>query len=101
MREWVAQEDDFVLKQRKKKADIRVREGRAQPIDKLTVVLRTINPSKDYLDDDFDDDAQDIYEPVSVVKGLSLAELISLERDIETYLHLETAPGNRDYWRVC
>ncbi|KAL9621423.1 MAG: hypothetical protein Q9160_004183 [Pyrenula sp. 1 TL-2023] len=99
MRDWVAKEDDFVLKQRKKKADIRVREGRAQPIDKLTVVLRALDPCRDHLDDDFDDEAQDIYEPVSVVKGLSLSELISLERDIETYLHLETAPANRDYWR--
>ena len=33
MREWVAQEDDFVLRQAKKKAEIRVKEGRPKPID--------------------------------------------------------------------
>src|SRR4051794_4680395 len=32
MREWVSQEDSFVLKQAKKKAEIRVKEGRAKPI---------------------------------------------------------------------
>lgn len=35
VREWVAQEDIFVLKQAKKKAEIRVKEGRAKPIDWL------------------------------------------------------------------
>src|ERR1700716_4138317 len=38
-REWVAQEDTFVLKQAKKKAEIRVKEGRAKPIDWLAVTL--------------------------------------------------------------
>ena len=39
MREWVSQEDTFVLKQAKKKAEIRVKEGRAKPIDYLAVTF--------------------------------------------------------------
>ena len=39
-RQFVADEDKFVLRQSKKKADIRVREGRAKPIDYLTFNLR-------------------------------------------------------------
>ena len=36
--QFVADEDKFVLKQAKKKADIRVRERRAKPIDRKSVV---------------------------------------------------------------
>jgi hypothetical protein len=38
--QFVADEDKFVLKQAKKKADIRVRENRAKPIDYLAFNLR-------------------------------------------------------------
>lgn len=100
MREWVAQEDNFVLKQRKKKADIRVKEGRALPIDKLTVLLRAIDPTRDDIDDEVDVEDQDINEPDTVLEALSLTELTDLRRDIETYLHLETASSNREYWLV-
>lgn len=101
MREWVAQEDTFVLKQRKKKANIRVKEGRAQPIDRLTVLLRAIDPTRDYLDDDTEDEDRDIIEPDEVFEALSVTELTELRRDIETFLHLETTTSNREYWRVC
>src|SRR5689334_18300820 len=49
-RKWVSEEDSFVLKQAKKKAVIRVREGRAKPIDWLAVILRVIDPDRDLLD---------------------------------------------------
>lgn len=97
---WVAQEDAFVIKQAKKKAAIRVKEGRAKPIDWLAVILRVIDPDWDLLDDDLVDSEHDVVDPDGVFEGLSDAQLSELERDIDTYLTLETSRGNRDFWKV-
>ena len=101
MREWVSQEDNFVLRQAKKKAEIRVKEGRAKPIDWLTITLRVIDPTRNPLDDEIADSDLDLVEPDGVFEGLSLTELTDLERDIDTFLTLETNPKNRDFWKVC
>jgi hypothetical protein len=100
MREWVSQEDSFVLKQAKKKAEIRVKEGRAKPIDWLAVTLRVIDPERDPLDDEIDDADLDIVDPDGVFEGLSDSQLLDLEKNIDTYISLETNRNNRDYWTV-
>ncbi|KAJ5287724.1 hypothetical protein N7478_003410 [Penicillium angulare] len=100
VREWVAQEDIFVLKQAKKKAEIRVKEGRAKPIDWLTVTLRVIDPTRDPLDDEIADSELDVVDPDGVFEGLSESELQDLEHDIETFIKLETNSRNRDYWQT-
>lgn len=100
MREWVAQEDDFVLKQAKKKADIRVKEGRAKPIDWLAVTLRVVDPTRNPLDDEVDEADLDFVDPDSVFDGLSESDLSELRKDIETYMNLEKNKKNRDYWRT-
>lgn len=99
-RAWVAQEDIFVLKQAKKKAEIRVKEGRAKPIDWLTVTLRVIDPTRDPLDDEITDSELDVVDPDGVFEGLSQSELEDLEDDIDTFLKLESNPQNRDFWQV-
>ncbi|KAI9781300.1 MAG: hypothetical protein M1839_006093 [Geoglossum umbratile] len=98
MREWVSQEDSFVLKQAKKKAEIRVKEGRAKPIDWLAVTLRVIDPERNPLDDEIDDADLDIVDPDGVFEGLSDSQLLDLEKNIDTYISLETNRNNRDYW---
>lgn len=100
MREWVAQEDDFVLKQAKKKAAIRVKEGRAKPIDWLAVTLRVVDPTRDPLDDEVEEKDLDFMDPDSVFDGLSETEFPDLRKDIDTYLNLETNRNNREYWRT-
>lgn len=100
MREWVAQEDDFVLKQAKKKAEIRVKEGRAKPIDWLTITLRVIDPTRDPLDDEIADSELDLIDLDGVFEGLSPDQLRDLEADIDTFLTLEKHPKNRDFWKV-
>ncbi|KAL2004264.1 hypothetical protein VTN02DRAFT_4779 [Thermoascus thermophilus] len=100
MREWVAQEDTFVLKQAKKKAEIRVKEGRAKPIDWLTVTLRVIDPTRNPLDDEIPDSELDLVDPDGVFEGLSQTQLAELEKDIDTFLNLETNPKNRDFWKT-
>ncbi|KAJ5774289.1 hypothetical protein N7457_009185 [Penicillium paradoxum] len=99
-REWVAQEDVFVLKQAKKKAEIRVKEGRAKPIDWLTVTLRVIDPTRDPLDDEIADSDLDVVDPDGVFEGLSQSQLRDLEKDIDTFLNLETNAKNRDFWQT-
>lgn len=100
MREWVSKEDDFVLKQAKKKAQIRVREGRAKPIDWLAVILSVIDPTKDLLEDEGADSELDIMDPDGVIEDLSDKELRDLERDIESYVTLESNKANCAYWNV-
>ncbi|KAF3106903.1 hypothetical protein TWF569_005848 [Orbilia oligospora] len=98
MREWVSQEDVFVLKQAKKKAEIRVKEGRAKPIDFLAVNLRVIDKDRNPLDDEIDDADLDIVDPEGVFEGLGDNELEALEKDIAVYLDLETNKENKEYW---
>jgi hypothetical protein len=100
-RQWVSQEDTFVLKQAKKKAEIRVKEGRAKPIDWLAVNLRVIDKDRNPLDDEIQDDELDVVDPESILEGLAEADLEDLQRDIEAYISLETNRTNNEFWRVC
>lgn len=100
MRQWVAQEDNFVLRQAKKKAEIRVKEGRAKPIDWLTITLRVIDPTRNPLDDEIPDSELDLVDPDGVFESLPTSQLAALEQDIETFLKLETNPENQEYWKV-
>ncbi|KAF2111024.1 mid region of cactin-domain-containing protein [Lophiotrema nucula] len=95
---WVADEDRFVLQQSKKKAAIRVKNGRARPIDWLAVTLRFVDPTKSLLDEEVEDHNVDIVDPEGVFEGLGEEELAELEKDIDNYLTLETNRANRDYW---
>ncbi|KAI5865831.1 mid region of cactin-domain-containing protein [Durotheca rogersii] len=97
-RQFVADEDKFVLKQAKKKADIRVREGRAKPIDLLAFNLRYVDTDRDVFDDDEADVDIDVLPPSTVVDGLKEPELDELDADITSYHTLETNKRNRDYW---
>ena len=98
MREWVSKEDEFVLSQSKKKAHIRVKEGRAKAIDWLAVTLGVIDPTKDLLEDDEVDDDIEVINPSGVFEGLNLSQLQGLGKDIDTYLSLELNNRNRRYW---
>ncbi|EKG13175.1 hypothetical protein MPH_09750 [Macrophomina phaseolina MS6] len=97
--EWVAGEDRFVLQQAKKKAAIRVKGGRAKPVDWLAVTLRVIDGSQDVLDEDDDADL-DIVDPEGVLESLDDKQMEELEKDIETYLVLETDRKNREFWNT-
>ncbi|KAL9578331.1 MAG: hypothetical protein Q9212_005787 [Teloschistes hypoglaucus] len=98
MREWVSKEDDFVLKQSKKKAHIRVREGRAKSIDWLAVTLDIIDPTKDLLEDDGANAEVHVVDPAGIFEGLDSSELQELGKEIQSYLTLETSHQNRKYW---
>ena len=97
---WVAGEDRFVLLQAKKKAAIRAKSGRAQPIDWLTVILAVIDPERNPLDDELEDGDLEVVSPEAVFEGLEDAQLAELEKGIDTYQTLEASKSNRDYWMV-
>ncbi|EXF82773.1 hypothetical protein CFIO01_08586 [Colletotrichum fioriniae PJ7] len=98
-RQFVADEDKFVLKQAKKKADIRVREGRAKPIDLLAFNLRFIDDDRDVFDDDDADLHLNVASPEEVLQGLDESQLRDLDSDITSYHTLEQNDRNRDYWK--
>jgi hypothetical protein len=101
---WVAEEDQFVLRQAKKKAALRVKSGRAKPIDWLAVTLSMIDPTVNPVDHAWeadDDDAEmDMVDPEGVFEILNQEQLGELEKDIGTYLTLEKHPKNREFWTV-
>ena len=97
---WVADEDRFVLQQAKKKAAIRVKGGRARPIDWLAVTLRFIDPTKTLLDEEVEDHELDVVDPEGVFAALNEDDLEELQKEIDNYLTLETNRSNRDYWTV-
>ena len=101
---WIADEDRFVLQQAKKKAVIRVKGGRALPIDWLAVTLAVIDPDRnpgvgEEIAEDGEEEVE-VVDPEGLFDGLSEAELAELEKGIESYLGLETSKSNREYWNV-
>lgn len=97
---WVADEDKFVLKQAKKKALIRVRGGRSEPIDLLAVTLRALDATRNGYDSDDDDMELPMVDPEGVFEGLDDQQLAELEKGIDTYLALEQSRSNRDFWNA-
>ncbi|KAI1319485.1 cactus-binding C-terminus of cactin protein-domain-containing protein [Xylariaceae sp. FL0255] len=95
---FVADEDKFVLKQSKKKADIRVREGRATPVDLLAFNLRYVDTDRDVFDDNDTDVDITVPTPTAVIDRLTQAEAAELDREIASYHTLETNAMNREYW---
>ena len=100
MREWVSREDDFVLQQSKKKAQIRVKEGRAKSIDWLAVTLGVIDTTRDPLREDETGADLDVVDPAGVFEDLTTTQLQALGKDIDTYMVLESSLSNRRYWKV-
>ena len=100
MRAWIAKEDDFVLNQSKKKAKIRVKDGRARPIDWLAMTLCQINHTFDPLEDDEDEEEMNVIDPSTLIETLDASQLGDLQQDIDVYMTLEKTKDNRKYWKV-
>ncbi|KAK7537536.1 mid region of cactin-domain-containing protein [Phyllosticta citribraziliensis] len=96
---WVADEDRFVLQQAKRKAIIRVKNSRAKPIDWLAVTLRVIDGTKDPTEDE-DDNELEVVDPEGILESLDAGQIEELEKDIDTYLALETDRKNREFWNT-
>ncbi|KAK9236121.1 cactus-binding C-terminus of cactin protein-domain-containing protein [Lipomyces kononenkoae] len=101
LREWVAGEDAFALRQAKKGAMIRVKENRARPVDWLAMNLRIVDEETDVYDSELMDDVEvEIPVPYTVIEGLNMVEIQKLESDIENYLKLEHQVSNHEFWEA-
>ena len=97
---WVAEEDQFVLQQAKKKAEIRIRGGRAKPIDWLTVILRAVDPTRNPFDDEVEDSELDYMDPEGVLEDLDEKQFDELEKSIDVFIALEKYQNSLDFWKV-
>lgn len=100
---WIADEDRFALQQAKKKAALRVKGGRAQPIDILAVALVAMEPERCV--SGFEEETEGLedlpIDPEAAFDGLTEDGLAELEKGIEGYEVLESSRSNVDYWSVC
>lgn len=85
---WEKQEDGFHLNQAKLRSTIRIKDGRAKPIDLLAK----------YISAEDDELAVEMHEPYTYLYGLTIQDLEDLLEDIKVYLELEEGK-NADYWR--
>ena len=97
-RQWVAREDDFVLQQANSAAIIRVKDGRARPIDWLAVALQLIDPPDSSPEDDISD--IDVVNPDGVFDDLRDVELQELQKNITAYLALEKKRSHKEFWET-
>ncbi|KAK4743244.1 hypothetical protein SAY87_001245 [Trapa incisa] len=88
--DWEKKEEEFHFDQSKVRSEIRLREGRAKPIDILT---KHLHGSED-LD-------IELNEPYMVFKGLTVREMEELRDDIKMHLDLDTeTPTHVEYWKA-
>ncbi|GAA5980875.1 hypothetical protein JCM10908_003898 [Rhodotorula pacifica] len=114
MAAWIDKEDDFHLEQAKKRAEIRVKERRAKPIDYLALNLKWSRPPLGPGDEGYDeqkakeeeeeDDGAglevDLEEPYAIFDHLALEDAEELHDDIKMYLSLEKVESHQDFWRA-
>ncbi|XP_056337568.1 splicing factor Cactin isoform X1 [Danio aesculapii] len=85
---WAEQEDNFHLHQAKLRSKIRIRDGRAKPIDLLAK----------YISAEDDDLSVEMHEPYTFLNGLTVTDMDDLLEDIKVYMELECGK-NVDFWR--
>ncbi|XP_050682586.1 cactin [Leptidea sinapis] len=84
---WARQEDAFHLQQARLRSQIRIRDGRAKPIDLLAW----------YVSSEQCVDALEMHEPYTYLNGLQMQDLEDLLEDIKVYKELETEE-KQCYW---
>ncbi|KAI9003100.1 mid region of cactin-domain-containing protein [Gaertneriomyces semiglobifer] len=100
MGDWEAKENEFHLQQAKTRAQIRIKEGRAKPIDILAMNLSLASDLK--IAEEFDAMGLEmgIEEPYMIFNDLRLEEIEELHKDIRLYLSLETDEENIRFWQA-
>lgn len=101
--DWQAKEEEFHLKQAKKRAEIRIKSNRAKPIDVLAINIKLISDIHEDDDDEEDDDLGleiDVEEPYTIFENLALEEVQELFHDIKFYLSLDKDESSQEFWRA-
>lgn len=100
LQRWVADEDDFVAEQAYRRAEIRIKEGRADPVDMLAGNLRILDRGKKIkaeVEDVLPSEIQPC-EPLTLIDTLSFDQLRKLLSDINLMLELTKDNVKRQYW---
>ncbi|KAI8374525.1 mid region of cactin-domain-containing protein [Radiomyces spectabilis] len=98
MGDWQAKEEEFHLEQAKKRAEIRIKSGRAKPIDILAMNLRLAN-EPDKVEEDVELEI-DLEEPYTIFDNLTLEETKELHEDIQLHISLEKNEKTLEFWRA-
>ncbi|GJJ78866.1 hypothetical protein EMPS_11225 [Entomortierella parvispora] len=101
--DWQAKEEEFHLKQAKKRAEIRIKSNRAKPIDILAMNIKLISEDSDDKDEDDEDDIGleiDVEEPYTIFDNLALDDVQELFHDIKFYLSLDKNESSMEFWRA-
>ncbi|ORX59652.1 hypothetical protein DM01DRAFT_1333118 [Hesseltinella vesiculosa] len=98
MGDWQSKEEDFHLEQAKRRAEIRIKEGRAKPIDILAMNLRLAN-EPDKVEEDVELEI-DLEEPYTIFENLTLEETEELDEDIQMHLVLEKNDDSLRFWKA-
>ncbi|KAI9021945.1 mid region of cactin-domain-containing protein [Hyaloraphidium curvatum] len=99
--DWETKEVEFHLEQAKRRAQIRIKEGRAKPIDVLAMNLSLATDGA--IADEFDAMGleMEMDEPYAIFQqGLQLEDVEELDRDIRMYLELEKDETNIEFWKA-
>ncbi|EDV95147.1 cactin [Drosophila grimshawi] len=92
-RVWQRQEDQFHLEQARLRSEIRIRDGRAKPIDLLAQYVAA-GSTETALEDALE---MQMHEPYMLLQGLHMEELEDLLVDIKVYEELEQG-RHIDFW---
>ncbi|KAH7828004.1 putative Cactus-binding C-terminus of cactin protein [Monocercomonoides exilis] len=109
--DWRRQEHEFHTKQVKLRSEIRVKQGRAQPIDFVARNLRldedqpdfsspsvdNLRFASDFSPDDVETDERLLQEPYQIFNGMTLDELKNTEKEISAYKELDQKK-NKSFW---
>lgn len=85
--QWARQESQFELEQARLRPLLRIQQGRAKPIDLLAK----------YISAEGENDALEMHEPYTYLRGLNVKDLEDLIEDIKVYKKCEKGK-NLDYW---
>ncbi|KAF9936786.1 hypothetical protein BGZ75_008949 [Mortierella antarctica] len=99
--DWQAQEEEFHLKQAKRRAEIRIKSNRAKPIDILAMNIKLIAGNNDEKEDEEEEDIGleiDVEEPYTIFDNLALDEIQELSHDIKFYLSLDKDENSVEFW---
>ncbi|RKP27084.1 mid region of cactin-domain-containing protein [Syncephalis pseudoplumigaleata] len=108
--DWEAKEEQFHLEQAKRRAGIRIKMGRAKPIDILAINVRLVDNSEadktgdESAEEEDEDEAAglevNLEEPYRIFESLDVGEMTELHHDIKYYLSLEKSERNQQFWQA-
>ncbi|KAI9335166.1 mid region of cactin-domain-containing protein [Zopfochytrium polystomum] len=96
--DWEKREDEFHLGQAKTRAIIRIKEGRAKPIDILAMNISMATDNETASAFEGMGLEMDTEEPYLIFQNLTLSEVVELHKDIQLYLAMEQNDGNKSFW---